>query len=145
MANGMDFVLNSKCRRIQITQQPVADGGFLLDDGLDLADIDLLLRDGAEKAQVVQAIRRYIFGAENFRAAEKVSLEINEPGRLGRDKFFASLDLLRQQAAPPRPVFFHDGGAFFHRGLANVDLRMSAKSVSGARGSSILKSSSAIT
>src|SRR5881275_2149475 len=94
VADGMHFVLNSKCCRIQIAQEPIAYRSLLLDNEFDLSDIDLRLRNRAQQPQVVHAICWYIFGVKHFGPAEEVSLEINESGGLGGNELFARFDFL---------------------------------------------------
>jgi hypothetical protein len=123
VADGMHFVLDSECRRIQIPQKPVADRGLLLDNQFDLAHVILGLRDRAQQPQVVHAIHRYIFGMKHLSPAEEVSLEINKAGGLGRYEFFAGFNVLGEQAALPRAILFHDGGSLFWCGLAKINFQ----------------------
>src|SRR5208282_3543351 len=78
--------------------------------------------DGLEEAKVVHLVFGNLAGVKDFRAAEKISLEIREAGVLAGAEFFAGFNFLGQHAASGVAEAFHYGGLLGGCGAFQIDL-----------------------
>ena len=112
VANGLDFEGKSEERRIQIAQQAVGNRGFLFEHVLEFAHIDFRTGDHFEQAHIVQAAGGNFAADDEFGAAEKISLEINEAHVAGLMKLVGRFEFFRQHLALWRAEPAHHAGAF---------------------------------
>ena len=75
VAYRTDLHAESECRRIEVTQQLVGQGGLVLDDVFQDGQFGLRLVDFLKQLIVAVFVRRYIPGLKGFRLAEEISLE----------------------------------------------------------------------
>src|SRR5204863_8386510 len=107
----------------------------------EFPDLQIRFRNSLQQAHVVEAVGGYFFRMHYFRLAQKIALEVNKTSRFGEREMFSGFNLFDQHPAPPGAVSAHQGRPV----LACMSIfRMSARSANVARGSSIVKSSSAI-
>ena len=116
----MNVVVEGKHRRVQITQQTVADRGLAFDRAFDFFEIESGARDHGEHAKVVELAGRDVACFHQFGPAEKESLEIVETVAQGFTEFFLSFDFFGQHGMG-RAQAPHHIHAFGPRGGAQVD------------------------
>ena len=121
VANGLDFQGHTKEWRIQIAQQAIADGRFLLEHFLQFAQLDFGTRHHFEQAQVVQPVGGNFASDDDFRLAEEIALEVSKPSLTGFMKFVLVLNFFREHPAFWRAKAVHHGDTFFDAGGAEVD------------------------
>src|SRR5580704_9388754 len=102
----MDLVSESEGSGVQVAQQAVTQRGFALNQILNLAHIQLGLRNRFEHTQIVDLVGWNFMRREHFRAAKEVSLEIEESSFLGGYELLAGFHFFRQHAAAPGPIAF---------------------------------------
>src|SRR5208337_113887 len=122
MADRLNFEGKSKEGRIQVAEQAVTDGGFLLEHFLEFAHVDFRAADHFEQAHVVQATGGNFTANDDFGAAKEISLEIDEPHVTGLIELVGGFEFFRQHLAL-RPKLAHHASPFLGPGGADVDFK----------------------
>jgi len=122
MLHRMDFFLESKHCRIEISQQPITHGSIGLDEPLEHVEIQLGPGDLLQHSQVVHAVRRQFARAQHFRTTKEISLEIDKTLSLRSHEFLMAFDFFRQHPAVQVAESLHQFGPLLLRRQLHLDL-----------------------
>src|SRR5271170_1684206 len=123
MAHRMNFILESKPGRVHVAQQPVADGGFGLNQFVELGHVKFGPGDGLQHAYVIEGVGRNVVRGHHFRTAQEVALKVDKALIPGGDELGMVLHLFRQHAAAPGAVLFYQCRALLEGGELEIDLK----------------------
>ena len=123
MAWRIDLISESKSkeRGIQIAEQTVGNRGLLFEHFLEFTHVDFRTGDHFEQSNVVQAAGRNFAADDEFRAAEKISLEIDESHGAGLLKLVGGFEFLCQHLALRGGKLAHHARPFVWPGRPDVD------------------------
>jgi hypothetical protein len=106
----MDFMPETKPGRVHVTQQPVTNGSFGLDQLVELGHVQLGSGHGLEYSHVIDRLGRDVVPGHHFRAAQEAkerTLEIKEPLIAGGHKLGVVLDFFRTHESAPGATLFY--------------------------------------
>src|ERR1700686_4241961 len=76
MFDRMNLRGKTECRRIEIAQQPIAEGGFAFYDEINFREFEVVVRNGLQQPQVVDAVLGNLTSVQKFGLAKKITLKI---------------------------------------------------------------------
>src|ERR1700761_7334680 len=89
--------MHAKRRRVKKTQELVGERHVALDDGFDLAEVEIRLARSIQQAEVVGEHRRNLAQRQDRRLRKEVALEERAAHLPSRVELIARLHLLREE------------------------------------------------